>query len=240
MIPADTLGFRPLYLQVRENLTKRIADGSWRSGEIVPSEMQIAAELGVSQGTVRKALDDMTVANLLVRKQGKGTFVASHDEARILFQFFKLQLESGEQVFPESDVLNVSTSVADQKETTKLALAAGESVIRIKRIRSLAGKRAIVEMIVLPAALFEGFQNSDIPNNLYNAFSQNFGITISGGSERLTAVLASETDLNDLGLSGERALLQIDRVATGLDGRPIEWRVSKCDTRYIHYVTELR
>jgi GntR family transcriptional regulator len=240
MIPADTLGFRPLYLQVRENLTKRIADGSWRSGEIVPSEMQIAAELGVSQGTVRKALDDMTVANLLVRKQGKGTFVASHDEARILFQFFKLQLESGEQVFPESDVLNVSTSVADQKETTKLALAAGESVIRIKRIRSLAGKRAIVEMIVLPAALFEGFQNNDIPNNLYNAFSQNFGITISGGSERLTAVLASETDLNDLGLSGERALLQIDRVATGLDGRPIEWRVSKCDTRYIHYVTELR
>jgi GntR family transcriptional regulator len=240
MVSPDTLGFRPLYLQVREKLTKRIADGSWRAGEIVPSEMQIAVELGVSQGTVRKALDDMTAANLLVRKQGKGTFVASHDDARILFQFFKLKLESGEQVFPESDVLNVSTVAANIIEATKLALRPGERVIRIKRVRSLAGKRAIVEMIVLPAALFDGLQNGDIPNNLYNAFSHHFGITISSGSERLTAVLASASDATDLGIAMGTPLLHIDRVATSLNGRPVEWRVSLCETSTMYYATELR
>ena len=240
MTTAHTLGFRPLYQQVRENLTKRIADGSWRTGEIVPSEINIATELGVSQGTVRKALDDMTAANLLVRKQGRGTFVASHDEARILFQFFKLQPRNGDQVFPESEVLDVQRGLADATEAEKLLLTTTDPVLRIKRVRSLAGRRAIVEMIILPAVLVEGLQNSTIPNNLYNAFAQDFGITISGGSERITAVFASETDIHDLGLQDTRALLQIDRVATALDGRPVEWRVSKCDTQFIHYIAELR
>src|SRR3712207_8929619 len=95
MSDAPALGFRPLYRQVRDVLVKRIADGVWQTGQILPSEPEIAQDLGVSAGTVRKALDEMTAENLVVRRQGRGTFVARHDDTRILFQFFKLTPDSG-------------------------------------------------------------------------------------------------------------------------------------------------
>jgi GntR family transcriptional regulator len=97
---AAGVGFRPLYRQVKDLLLRRLADGVWQPGQILPSEPEIAANLGVSQGTVRKALDEMTAENLLVRRQGRGTFVARHDEERILFRFFRLQSDTGERQFP--------------------------------------------------------------------------------------------------------------------------------------------
>ncbi len=240
MAAADTLGFKPLYQQVREKLTQRIVDGRWKAGQIVPSEMQIAAELGVSQGTARKALDDMTSAQLLVRRQGRGTFVATHDEARILFQFFKLKPDDAQGIFPESEVLGVLEAQASPEEASKLGLFKGEPVIRIRRVRSLAGQRCIVETIVLAAAVFDGLQQGDIPNNLYNTFAERFGVTIAGGQEILKAVAASSEDAHVLGIAVGAPLLLIDRVATSIDGRPMEWRVSLCETSAIHYATELR
>src|SRR3954449_5070932 len=107
LVAAGIIGFRPLYRQVRDTLVRRIADGVWRPGQLLPSEPELAVDLGVSQGTVRKALDEMAAENLVIRRQGRGTFVARHDDARILFQFFKLLPDSGEKRFPESCVLSV-------------------------------------------------------------------------------------------------------------------------------------
>lgn len=236
----EELGFKPLYQQVRLRLTQRIADGVWKAGQIVPSEMQIAAELGVSQGTVRKALDEMTTANLLVRKQGRGTFVASHSEARILFQFFKLKPDQADRVFPESLVISVRDASASAEEAAKLGLFMGEPVIRIRRMRSLAGRRCIIETIVLATAVFDGLQEGEIPNNLYNTYAERFGVTIAGGHETLKAVVASAEEARDLGLPVGAPLLLIDRVATSIEGRPMEWRLSLCETSAMHYATELR
>ena len=235
----DDLAFKPLYQQVRERLTRRIADGSWRGGEAVPSEMQIAAELGVSQGTVRKALDEMTAAKLLVRRQGKGTFVATHDEARILFQFFKLTPDSGAQAFPESEIVSVATGIADEAAAERLSLFKGEPVIHIRRARSLAGRRVICETIILPLALFDGLQDAEIPNNLYHLYAEHYGVRVAGGRETLKAVAATTEDAAILGVKLGAPLLLIDRVAMALDGRPVEWRVSLCETTAVHYSAEL-
>jgi GntR family transcriptional regulator len=237
--PAADLGFRPLYKQVRDRLTRRIADGSWRAGEMVPSEMQIAAELGVSQGTVRKALDDMTAAKLLVRRQGRGTFVATHDEARILFQFFKLQPDGGERAFPESEVLSVQTGGAHIEESLRLKIYAGEPVIRIRRVRSINGRPCIAETITLPSALFDGLELLPVPNNLYDLYARVYGVTVGGGTEIIKAVPSDAESARLLGVDPGAPLLLIDRVATALDGRPVERRLSWCDTAAISYVTEL-
>jgi GntR family transcriptional regulator len=234
------MGFKPLYQQVRDTLTKRIADGVWRGGEMVPSEFQIAAELGVSQGTIRKALDDMTAANLLVRRQGKGTFVASHDEARILFQFFKFKPDSGEPVFPESDVLDVRIAKASTDEVARLDLPSGASVLQIRRARSLSGQISIVESICLPLDLFDGLQTGDIPNNLYHVYAERFGVTIAGGEECLKAVAAPADVAVALGVAAGSPLLLVDRIATALNGRAVEWRRSYCTTQSAHYAIELR
>jgi GntR family transcriptional regulator len=237
---SDTLGFRPLYARVRDRLRRKIASGEWPAGHMLPSEMLIAQELGVSQGTVRKALEEMEAGRLIIRRQGRGTFVAGHDEARILFQFFKLVPDEGTALFPESRVLSTEAGDASTAEAVKLSLARGEPVLRIRRIRSLAGLPSIIETIVLPAALFDGLEREDVPNNLYDLYARRFGVTVAGGSESLKATLFSAEQARLLDLPPGSPALLVDRVATDIGGRAVEWRLSLCDTRHLHYASDLR
>ena len=239
-VPALGLGFRPLYRQVRDALVSRIIDGLWQPGQALPSEMEIAADLGVSQGTARKALDEMAAENLIVRHQGRGTFVARHDDARILFQFFKLIPDSGEKQFPDSRILSVAVRPASAAARKALKLRAGSRVIALERIRSIAGKACIVEAITLPKALFPGAEKIVLPNNLYELYRSRFGVPIARAAERLKAVAATRREAKHLGLKVGAPLLKIDRTAFALDGRPVEWRVSMCQTDRTHYLSDLR
>ena len=229
-------GFKPLYQQVKDLLIGRLIGGYWKPGDLLPSEMQLAEELGVSQGTVRKALDEMTAGNLLVRRQGRGTYVAEHDQEHALFHFFKLTDRRGRALVPESRVLRLARGVAKTTEAQRLSLAPREAVIRIARVRSLGGRPAIFERIVLPAALFPGLDERALPNTLYTLYARDYGITIGRVEERLSAVAAGAEAARHLGLDRDAPLLAIDRTARALDanpsgGRPVEWRLSLCDTR---------
>ena len=225
-------GFKPLYQQVKDLLIERLIGGYWKPGDLLPSEMQLAEELGVSQGTVRKALDEMTAGNLLVRRQGRGTYVAEHDQEHALFHFFKLTGRDGRPLVPESRVLRLAAGPAKAAEVERLLLEPGAEVIRITRVRSLAGRPAIFERIVLPAALFPGLDaRRELPNTLYTLYARDYGITIGRAEERLSAVAAGAEVAKHLKLDRDAPLLAIDRTARGLDGRPVEWRMSLCDTR---------
>ena len=234
------LGFRPLYRQVKDVLVKRIAEGVWAAGGALPSEPDIAADLGVSHGTVRKALDELAAENLVVRRQGKGTFVARHDEARILFQFFKLIPDTGERRFPDSRILGVEVRDADAEAVRILALRKGAKVVALERVRSLADRICIVERIVLPKALFLGIEKRDLPNNLYELYRSEFGVTITRATERLKAVAATRREAKHLDVAVGAPLLAIDRTALAIDGAPVEWRVSLCRTDAFHYLSDLR
>jgi GntR family transcriptional regulator len=236
----ETLGFRPLYRQVKAIFVRRLMDGVWAPGAALPSEGQLAAEIGVSQGTVRKALDELAAENLVVRRQGRGTFVAEHDERRILFQFFKLAPDQGAPRFPDSVVLSVTTGLASEAERTALDLAEGAAVTRIRRLRSFDGAPLITETLSLPQQLFPGLEDGPIPNNLYSLFAGRYGITIASARERLKAVALADVDAAALGVSPGEPALQIDRVALSLDGTPVEHRLSLCLTQEVHYLSDLR
>lgn len=237
---AGSIGFRPLYQQIRDVLVQRIADGRLQPGEMLPSEMQLASELGVSQGTVRKALDAMTAERLLVRRQGRGTFVAEHDETRILFQFFKLVPDDGARSFPDSEVLSVVSAAADGAERERLALPDGATVVRIRRLRRLAGVPVIVEDVVVPEAMVAGLAEMEPPNNLYGLYAGRFGVTIGRAQERLKAVALTAEDAALLGVATGTPALEIDRLAIALDDRRAEWRLSRCLTEHVHYLSDLR
>lgn len=234
------LGYRPLYRQVRDVLLRRIADGVWQAGQMLPSEPELAADLGVSPGTVRKALDEMTAENLLVRKQGRGTFLARHDDERMLFQFFKLVRDDGERRFPESRVVEVGPASADAATAKALAIRKGAAVLQIERVRSLAGTTCIFERIWLPRTLFPGLGKQELPNNLYNLYATEFGVTIARASERIKAVAARAVEAKHLDVDLGTPLLSIDRTAFAIDGTPAERRVSICRTDHFHYACDPR
>ena len=234
------LGFRPLYRQVRELLVRRIAEGLWAPGQPIPSEPEIASELGVSQGTVRKALDEMAGENLVVRRQGRGTYVARHDDARILFQFFRIVPDSGAKEFPDSRLIEVAGEGADEEAAAALGLAPGAAVVRLERVRSLAGEVCIAERIVVPAALFPGIAERELPNNLYELYAAQFGVVVGRASEKLRAVAARAREAELLGVAAGTPLLRVDRTAFSIDGKLAEWRVSWCRTERVHYLSDLR
>lgn len=219
----------------------RLIDGTWAPGMLLPSEHQLATELGVSQGTVRKALDSLAADHLLVRRQGRGTFVAEPEEGRILFQFFKLTADDGSRALPETVSASLTRDRADSEARQRLALPARSGVWRIERMRRLAGGAPLVERIVLPAARFPGLDRLPaIPNNLYLLYATRFGITVGRAVERLKAVAATAEEAAALGCPVGAPLLAIDRTAFALDGTPAEWRTTRCRTDGFHYFSDLK
>jgi GntR family transcriptional regulator len=200
--------------------------------------MNLAQELGVSQGTVRKAITELVENNVLTRKQGRGTFVSYHDPDRALFYFFHVTDNQGHKVLPDSRVLRCRRKSASRMEASKLQLAAGANIIRIERVRDFSAKPTMVETITLPARPFgdlgrEG--NCDLPNTLYELYEKQYGITIHSADERLRAVAASRHDAKILKLEVGTPLLEIERVALTLDKTPVELRISRCNTKNHHY-----
>ena len=227
-----------LYMQIKELLTAKVGSGEWLPGSIIPSEINLAREFGVSQGTVRKAITELAENNVLTRKQGRGTFVSNHDSDRALFHFFHLTDSKGLKVLPDSRVLHCRRKPASRMEASKLQLAAGTNIIRIERVRNFSAKPTMVETITLPAKPFgdlgkEG--NHDLPNTLYELYEKQYGITIHSADEQLRAVAASRHDAKILKLEVGTPLLEIERVALTLDKMPVELRISRCSTRNHHY-----
>lgn len=232
----NQISLKPLYQQVRERLLVRLIDGDWTAGDAIPSEIQLARELGVSQGTVRKALDEMVRDNILRRKQGRGTFVASSDDAEFVFQFFRLQPDQGDKVLPSSRVISVRRDKANAAAAARLDIARGTETLRIERVRNLCDRPVISETVILLRALFEGFPDApDIPNNLYNLYAKRWGIRIGRTDERLKAGLATDTEAERLECAPGTPLLRIERVACDLGGNPVELRLSNCLTDDFHY-----
>lgn len=235
---SNVKGSIPLYMQIKELFVANLRDGRWAPGNVIPSEIQLAHELGVSQGTVRKAITELVENNVLVRRQGRGTFVANHDNQRALFHFFHIVANDGHKILPDSRTLSCRRKRASRLELNKLRLPAGASVVRVERIREFDGRPTMLETITLPSPPFGELSKvgaCNLPNMLYELYEKKFGITIHSAEEQLRAVAASDHDASLLGLPPGAALLEIERVASTLDKTPVELRVSRCLTDKHHY-----
>jgi len=233
----------PLYVEVRDEILARIGSGAWAPGEMLPSESAIGAEFDVSQGTVRKALDELVQRNLLVRRQGKGTFVAAHTPERALFHFFHIAADDGTRSLPtKSHVLSCRRRRADKAEADALALGRSARIIEIRRVREMGGTTALAETVCVPAPLFSDLDKravAEVPNELYQMYEERYGITVHRAVERLRAVGASKDDAALLGVKPGTPLLEIERIAETVDGRPVELRSSRCLTEGRHYLSTI-
>ena len=231
-----------LYMQIKDLLVAKISNGEWLPGNIIPSEINLAQEFSVSQGTARKAITELVESNLLTRRQGRGTFVSYHDPDRALFHFFHITDNKGHKALPDSHVLHCRRKPASRMEALKLHLASGTKIIRIERVRNFLEIPTMLETITLPEALFSslGKGNSySLPNTLYELYEKQYGVTIHSADEQLRAVTATKHEAALLNLKVGTPLLEIERVALRLDKTPVELRVSRCSTRNHYYQNKI-
>jgi GntR family transcriptional regulator len=232
---------RPLYAQVYAELVERIRSGRWKPGQHIPNEFEIAAEFGVSQGTARKAIGALAAENLVVRRQGRGTFVFEHTPDDIMFRFFNLFEDSGARIVPDSRSTRCALGKANQSECKVLDLPKNARVIRIDRLRTRNRKPFITESIVLPDAAFPGLADlAEIPDTFYDVFQKTHGVLVTRTDERLTATAADAGAGRELDVPVGTPLVRIERVAFTLDDRPVEFRVSLCHLKRAHYLARTR
>ena len=225
---------RPLYEEIKETLIARLASDQWRPGELLPSELKLAETFEVSQGTVRRALDELVSQGLLARHQGRGTAVTKHTP----FGFFHLFRDDGARELPESKTLRISVNAASRSERDALELGPAKKVIRITRVRYLNLDPKIFETIVLPKELFSPIAKldaRDLPNTVYNFYEREFGIPVVGKRERLRACSASQMESRYLAVDVGTSLLEIECLAYSHRRQPIELRISRCLTDEHYY-----
>jgi GntR family transcriptional regulator len=235
--------FTPLYLQVKALILGGLAAGEWVPGQAIPSEQALAARYGVAPGTVRKAIDALAADHLLVRRQGRGTFVATHTEdAASRFRFLRIRCDDGRDEYPASRVVDVRRGRAGPAIASSLALPQGEAVVTIRRLLEWGGRPAILDEITLPAGLFRGLTRARLeayPGSMYGFFEASFGVRMLQAKEKIKAVAAPAGAARLLKLRPGTPLLQIDRVATTFGDRPVEFRRGLCATHAHHYLNVL-
>jgi GntR family transcriptional regulator len=235
--------FQPLYRQIKQLITERLESGEWRPGEPIPSEIELAQRFSVSQGTVRKAVAELAGENVLVRQQGRGTFVASHSHARAHLSFLHITPDRGGAERLEARLVDLKRVRADATSARELDLEPGAALIRLRRLLWINGRGPVLlEEVRLPAAAFEGLDARVAEAHrcmLYSMYEAAFGVKVVAADERLKAVPADADTASRLGVEPGSALLQIERVAYTYGGKPVELRRGFCNTRFHHYANAL-
>jgi GntR family transcriptional regulator len=241
--PVASPTFRPLYLQIKDLLVRSLEAGEWQPGAAIPSELVLAARFRVSQGTVRKAIDALASDNLVVRRQGKGTFVATHtEEAQSTFRFLHIRRDDGVDEYPASRIVDLRRGKATAEVARLVDLNPGDAVLVIRRVLQWNGASAVLDEITLPAALFRGLTRAKLEayeGSMYGFFETAFGVRMVAAQERLKAVAADAVTAALLGVAEGTPLLEVDRVAFTYGGRPVEFRRGLCSTARHHYFNAL-
>lgn len=226
--------FSPLYQQIRQLLLQSLERGQWKPGESIPSEFELASRFQVSQGTVRKAIDELASEHILIRRQGKGTFVATHHEPIVRFRFLRLNPIEGEAVPAKSEILWCRKVRAGAQSAKALDLKTGDALTYIRRLLSFENTPTLIDDIYLPAATFKGLSMSilqDNPGPLYGLFESKFGVSMVRADEKVRAVPAPDDVAPLLHITLGYPLLRVDRVSYTYGDRAVELRVG-------HYLTD--
>jgi GntR family transcriptional regulator len=234
--------FSPLYQQIKGLITQSLESGEWKPGEIIPSEVELASRYKVSQGTVRKAIDELAADNLLVRRQGKGTFVATHNEERAQFRFLRLLADDGAEHPHISKLLECRRLRATADIARQLDLKPSDPVVLIRRLLRFDGENTVLDEIWLPGAVFRGLtaeRLADYKGPLYAMFEAEFGTRMIRATEKIRAVAADPAVADLLSVPPGFPLLSVERVSYTYGDRPVEVRRGWYVTTGYYYQNDL-
>jgi GntR family transcriptional regulator len=235
--------FSPLYQQIKGLLTRSLTLGEWKAAEALPSEPELALRFKVSQGTVRKALDALAADGLLVRRQGKGTFVATHAEQQVQYRFLRLMPDKGPRAAMQRRFLDFKRLRAAGDIANSLGLGSGDSVLHLRRLLLLAQDEPVVlDDIWLPARLFKGLtaeRLADYRGPMYSLFEEEFGVQMIRAEEKIRAVAASDEQAALLAVPPGAPLLLVERRSLTYAERPVELRRGLYRTEAHYYRNEL-
>lgn len=240
-----TPAFSPLYQQIKTLILQSLQEGEWKPGDLIPSELELAARYRVSQGTVRKAIDELAAENLLLRRQGKGTFVATHTEEQIKYRFLRLHPDAGTlngEGPAERHIIECRRLRAPADVSQALGLRSNDPVLEVRRVLSFQGVPTILEDVWLPGTPFKGLTLETLAEHrgpMYALFETQFGVRMVRADEKIKAVAADAAAAERLGVEPGFPLLSVERIAYTYNDVPMEFRRGLYRTDRHHYRNDL-
>lgn len=227
----------PIYQRTAERLIREIAAGRLLDGERLPPERDLAAELGISVGTLRKSLADLAERGLLERRQGSGNYIRHAPEAAGVYAFFRLELASGGGGLPTAEVLSV-----DRLPKPEGAPAFGPSAEahRIRRLRSVGGVAAALEEIWLDGDRAEAIRPRDLSESLYLHYRDRLGLVISRAEDRVGLAPVPDWTVAGFAPAEGQMVGLVERTGSDQDGRPVEYSRTWFDPDRVRYVARLK
>lgn len=223
-------------------MTRSLRVGEWRPGEAIPSEIELAGRFKVSQGTVRKAIEELSAENLLVRRQGKGTFVATHAEQQHQYRFLRLMPDGDDAGRLQRRFIGCRRLRAPADVARLLALKAGSAVVNVRRVLSSKGAPVVFDDIWLPGGLFKGLTAErlfDYRGPMYGLFESEFGVHMIRAEEKIRAVAADAVSAPELDVEAGHPLLSVERLSFTYDDKPVELRRGLYNTAAHYYRNSL-
>jgi GntR family transcriptional regulator len=229
-----------LYLQVRDALAERIANGSWKPGTPIPNEGHLGRELGVSAGTVRKALELMEAQRLITRRQGRGTFVSDQTSNEQVARFCNIHGPDGARLTGRVVSVEVSEGTANEQERPHLRLADGDAVYRIRRIWRHGSQNFMLANLTVPATLFPGLAANKEAAGSINGLAQAYGILLGKQQIRVSLGLLPASVAETFGVATGTPALHIHRVVFTLDQSPLECGIAHCHLPGSYFLADMR
>lgn len=231
----------PLYEQIRQLIVAALAAGEWRPGDALPSEAALAERFHASPGTVRRALDELTAANVVERRQGSGTFVSTHTAPRDAYRFLRLVADDGAAGM-RRELVHCRRARATAETARALHLRTSEPVIEVRRLLLRRDRPVVLDDLWLPERHFEGLSSEVIngyAGTLYALFEERYRVHMVRADEKLRAVAAAPDAAALLGVAPGAPLLSVERVAFTYGDRPVELRRGLYFTESDHYRNQL-
>jgi len=225
----------PIYQQISEYLVREINSGRWLAGDRLPIEAELAANLGVAVGTLRKALAKLEEDGIIERRQGSGTYVRQAPEGKPIYSFFHLELVEG------GGAPSANTLLVEQREVTILASAfPGGSVWSIRRERMLNRRLVAMEEIFVNSAHAEKLEVKDVHESLYLHYETQFGFWISKVEDQIDCAKAPGWVCKALGVQEGTILPRVQRWSWSNEDRIEEFSYTWFDPTKARYIARWR
>lgn len=228
---------RPRYLQIQDQLKQRIAAGEWSPGERLPSETELTRQLAASQGTIRKALSDLVRQNMIVRKQGSGTFLPQASLQNLNARFLRLVNTDGDVIDAEHRCQAVLSETATPKLAQTLRIRKDDPVWVVERLLTVQGQPAVAQRLCISQAtanLAKMPQDAD----LYHFLQRTVGVSLIRVEDEVSAIEAPAAVAWMLECEAGEPLLHLKRKSYDALDRIIEASdIYVCNTEDWHHVT---
>ncbi len=225
----------PLHVQISEMLIRDIHAGRLTDGERLPPERTFAENLGISVGTLRKALGDLSDKGMLERVQGSGNYVRAKTDAKSVYAFFRVELLEGGGL-PTAELLSVER-VTKPDDLPQFGQSA--EAHRIRRLRRLGGQPAVLEEIWLDGGYAGRVVADDLSESLYLFYRETLGLWITRAEDRVGLAAVPDWAPDAFGPRPGDTAMMATRISWAQDGARAEVSRNWVDTDLARYVARI-